>query len=318
MSLDSVKNVGVGIGMIILWLPSIFFTEINNKGNRKEFDLLKKYIKENMTVEAGKLTGSLVPILPLNKVYNTLEATNITEFNIVNEYIYILVKGTIIVTEMKDNKPITNKTVLPSYTSNNILYYNDIKYDNKDTLNYLAEKSLLDTRIYEIDDKTKVEIKIYGIIKDQPVLKINGLKEFESEIDMPIYDFEYANSIEEVTKILNDRKSMGNMIEKWLGRIVTFLLLFIGLSLLISPIRYFINNASIFPILNILLTPAQWIIAFYDILSFFGSFLITLITTIIVYCIINYPIISLVVSAILGGTVIFRKHTNKLPSMVQK
>lgn len=301
MSLDSIKNVGIGIGMVVLWLPSIFFTEINNKGNRKEFDLLKKYIKENMTVEEGKLTGTLIPILPLNRVYNTLQATNITEFNILNEYIYILVKGTLMVTETKDNKTTTNTSVLPSYTSTDSVYFNGDKYYDTTTLNYLAEKTLLDTRIYEIDDKTKVEIKIYGIIKDQNVFKINGLKQFESEIDMPLYDFEYAQNAEEVAQILNERKKTGNTVEKWLGRIVTFLLLFIGLSLLISPLREVINNASLIPFVGIILQPAKWIIAIYDILSIFGSLLITLITTIIVYCIINYPIISVVVTAVIGG-----------------
>ena len=81
----------------------------------------------------------------------------------------------------------------------------------------------------------------------------------------------------------------------------TFLLLFIGLSLLISPLRDVINNASLIPFVGIIVQPAKWIIALYDILSIFVSLLITLITTIIVYCIINYPIISIVITAIIGG-----------------
>ena len=96
--------------------------------------------------------------------------------------------------------------------------------------------------------------------------------------------------------IMKDRKS-SNFIQKLIFRIITFLILFIGLNLLVSPFRYIIDetpeafNLPILKIFKPILTSFGSILLFFwDTFSFFGSLILTGFFTFIIYLIINYAL----------------------------
>lgn len=84
---------------------------------------------------------------------------------------------------------------------------------------------------------------------------------------------------------------------RWGMRLLTFLMLFGGLQLITSPLRWVIENSPQilnWPILNwfkwILVWLSQTLLFLWDAFSIFGALILTAVMTLIVFFLINYPI----------------------------
>ncbi len=86
-------------------------------------------------------------------------------------------------------------------------------------------------------------------------------------------------------------------------------MLFVGLSLLISPLTFLVQLGEALPgPLKIIAIPGQIILNIYEALSFAGSLLLTILMTFFVWSIINHPLISVFVGGLLVGLILyFRK-----------
>jgi hypothetical protein len=90
---------------------------------------------------------------------------------------------------------------------------------------------------------------------------------------------------------------ISNSYSKWAFRILTFLMLFGGLQLISYPLRWIIEKSPEilnWPILNwfkwILQFLSQTLLFLWDSFSIFGSLILTIAVTFVIYFLINYPI----------------------------
>ena len=133
------------------------------------------------------------------------------------------------------------------------------------------------------------------------IMKVDGLQQYQKELDMTIYNYEPGPEVNAINAIKN-RKSFSNTLFTWLGRLGTFLMLFIGLTMLISPLTFLNQLGDSLPgPLKLIAIPGKIIESIYNALSFFGSLLLTLLMTFFIWSIINYPLISIVIGGLLIG-----------------
>jgi len=299
---NSIIGVVIGVFMIIAWLPTIFFTEINNKGNRLEMEKLKQYLnKPEFTTISDKLTGTGITS-DIN--YND---TNLKLPFTVSNYIYIYYTGTLeTTTKTADNKTETKVDFVDSqfFKNGDITWASNI-ITNDDELKHLS--TMIETNEFNINTTEKLTLTFYGIRNNTVISKVSGLKIHEDEIDMKVYDYELGADKETVIRNIINRKSNDNMVQKWLGRIGTFLLLCLGLMALISPLRYAVNIGNNIPVLNVILTPFKWLVGLYDVASFIIAIILTVLMTLFVYTLVNYPIISLLLGGIITGLTLYLK-----------
>ena len=304
---NSIVGVVIGVFMIIAWLPTIFLTEINNKGNRLEMEKLKGYLNESeFTTTAGKLTGtSITSDIKYNNMLLILPFAK-------GDYIYIYYTGTLeTTTKTPDNKTETKIDFVNSTSFKN----DDIKWNDtvtftstdSDTAELKHLSSVIETKTFQINATEKVQLSFYGIKNNTDASKVKGLKEHEDEIDMQVFDYELGADKETVIRNIINRKSEDNMVQKWLGRIGTFLLLCLGLMALISPLRYAANIGNNIPVLNVILTPFRWLVGLYDVASFIIAIILTVLMTLFVYALVNYPIISLLLGGLMVGLRLYLK-----------
>jgi len=90
---------------------------------------------------------------------------------------------------------------------------------------------------------------------------------------------------------------LSDSFSRWALRIVTFLMLFCGLQLITFPLRWVIEKSPQildWPILRwfkwILVWVSQTLLFLWDAFSIFGALILTIIMTLVVYLLINYPI----------------------------
>lgn len=281
-------SVIIGIILILLWIPASFWSEINNKGNRKEQSLLKKNI-DNL-----KIT-----LVTLNDQVKDQKYDNVT---IKGSY-YLIKKETI---EKTDNngKKYTQEEVSDEIC-NNIDGLSDYNFI------YLAKKNNPVTH-----NNGNIKYEIYSI-SNLKLQQISGLldsteTETDNKYGIPIYEYEYGN-IEEIKKTILKRKTEDNIIQKWVGRLLVFLALFIGLVLLIAPIEEFKDTIkNWFPLISGLL---DLVIQLYTTLSFGFSLILTIVLTTLVYLLVNYPLIAVAgiglgVGGYVGKNLVKNKKTN--------
>ena len=299
---NSIVGVVIGVFMIIAWLPTIFFTEINNKGNRLEMEKLKGYLNESeFKTKAGILTGD--GITSDIKYDNTTLDSKFTK----GSYIYIYYTGTLeTTTTTADNKTETNiEYVSKSFKPGDIKWNTTTTITDEEQLKHLS--STIGEYTFQINNTKKLQLTFYGIILDTNASMVEGLKIHEKDIDMTVFDYELGADKETVIRNIINRKSDDNTVQKWLGRIGTFLLLCLGLMALISPLRYAINTGSTIPGLNFILTPFRWLIGLYDVASFIIAIILTILMTLFVYALVNYPIISLLLGGLTVGLGLYLK-----------
>jgi hypothetical protein len=301
MSITSIiPNMIFGIVLIIAWLPAIILTENNNKGNRDEYKLLEDKIKTDLKLSDVTLTFDNISVNNF-KYYNN----DITD--LINTYKNLYVTGIETIKTIKrdaNNKQITtlNTNKLNDSIYNKVLI-NGAKITDEDYI-YLAKQNKLNSETI-INDNITYEFTYYYIPTDKQIMKVEGLQQYAEELDMDIYNYEFGSE-EEAIKSIKNRKLSSNTLFKWLGRIGTFVMLLVGLSLLISPLTYLNQLGDALPgPFKILAIPGKIIASLYNSLSFVGSLLLTLLMTFFVWSIINYPLISVVIGGLIVGLLLY-------------
>ena len=151
----------------------------------------------------------------------------------------------------------------------------------------------------------------YGIVNNAKVCKLDDMTKDElskEEYDLDVYGYEYGENKEQAAQAIIERKDTTNIVWKWLGRLGTFILLCGGLMALISPIRDAVNAGFTIPGIGILFAPVKWLVGLYDVASFIIAIILTVLMTIFVYTLVNYPLISIALGGmIVGLTLYFKK-----------
>jgi len=311
----------IGLILVLLWIPSIFWSEINNKGNNKEIKKLKKDM-ETALLKTGKIVNDnfTTNIYNNNKILiksaigssiNTNEYRRYSR-NIKNS------KGRTIRTEYYNNWS------RPYNIRNNFKSFN-IKLDDGNILevdrNKISFNDLknLKVPVYKNDLSIKNNTRIYGntiypyygrynyMIGDKrfnlfkiptnETITVFAKNDRLDKIDGDTSSLFYKG-IKTKKEIINDKKS-SNTLQRWLFRIGTFFMLFIGLSLIASPLKEILegtSNVLNFPILNLLkpiVNALGGIVIFlWDTFSFLGSLILTVVLTFIVYFLVNYTVFA--------------------------
>ena len=122
---------------------------------------------------------------------------------------------------------------------------------------------------------------------------------------MTIYNYEFGPEAVAINTI-KTRKDTMDKLQRWGGRIGTFLMLFIGLSLLVSPLRFINQLGDALPgPLKLLAIPGKIILSIYDTLSFFGSLILTILMTFFIWSLINHPLISVFIGGMIVGLLLY-------------
>ncbi len=290
---DSIFSIIFGIFLILAWLPTIFATENNNKNNNIEFNDLKNNINNVIKLTKIDLTfnnnlSDLKYSLPNNKQF------------IVNEN--VLINGNFYITlhkEISDSRgrsTSTNKSIVDI----SIPLIKGIPMNKDDYIN-LALQNNVQSEVF-IDGNITYIYKVYCINKNKNVYEVSGLQEKAKEFDIIVNNYEMGNNEDEVITNIINRKKASNTLQKWLGRIGTFLMLFGGLSLLVSPLRMMQNN--------LFFGPVRLLLDLYQSLSFLGSLLLSVLMTFLVWSIINKPIISVLIVGIIVGISMYLHKKN--------
>ena len=306
MSITSIiPSMILGIVLIIAWLPAIILSETNNKGNKDEYKLLEEKIEKDLELSDVTLTfENITESIPIPPNYKNSQL--ITQ--LINEYknLYVTgIKETTTRTNDSNGKEITttNSETLDSLTFN-IPKVNNVSLTKEDYV-YLAKQNELISETINDSNTNNIIYKLtyYTIPTNKDIMKVEGLD--EQELDMKIYNYEFApkKAAEEAIK---NRKLSSNTLFTWLGRIGTFLMLLVGLSLLISPLTYLNQLGDALPgPFKIFAIPGKIIASLYNSLSFVGSLLLTLLMTFFVWSIINYPLISVVIGGLIVGLLLY-------------
>jgi hypothetical protein len=299
-----IPNMIFGIVLIIGWLPVIIMTEINNKGNLNELKILENEIKEKLKLSDVTFTFN-PPRIGTNNYDFDEKSIKIDKEYLTNKNNNIYIKKTI----RTIAGDITDKSKhWIEVTEGEIFIFNinveGINMNNND-YKYLAMQNKVDT-ILNINDKFNTnityDIEIYSIPINK-FLKVEGLE--ADKIDMEVYTYEYGPQDAAKKSIINRKKS-SNQLQMWVWRLGTFLMLFIGLSLIVSPLTALVQLGETLPFpLKILAIPGQIILNIYETLSFFGSLLLTILMTFLVWTIINMPKLSVLVGGLLVGLIMY-------------
>ncbi len=318
-------------------------TNVTNKTIYKEIDMSKLNISTSSSVTSSASTGvstsGVVTTSTSNaststpsisrSTNNTAEHFDSSTSSISNKDITMYPEGFVITNDFiksnNNNIYYTSKTVTTttndkgkkttmttpgnSIILQNILIdgqlMNEYNYDYLVKLNKVYSTTIQDKN----DNNIKYNIEMYSIPAGKELIKVEGLQEFENELDMQIFNYEFGPE-EAAINTIKTRKENKNKFQRWAGRIGTFLMLFIGLGLLVSPLQYMVGLGSSLPFpLSIMAIPGQIIVSIYNSLSFIGSLILTVLMTFFIWSIINYPMIAVLVGGLLAGFIIyFKKH----------
>lgn len=323
-SITSITDIGsiiprmlIGILLIVLWIPVIYYTEKNNKGNDEEYALLLNKIDTNIKVtdmtsktefkdiEQPTSNASDAPNTTLGASGFIITPELLKKYN---NNIY-LIETMYVTTKDDKGKETTNATVNTTIVLQNITIDGVLMegYDYE----YLAKYNKVFTT--NIQDKnntnTKYTIDIFSIPAGKQIMKIEGLKEFESELDMVIYNYEFGPR-EAAINTIKTRKNTMDKLQRWGGRLATFLMLFFGLLLLVSPLEFIVRLGSALPFpLSLMVVPGQIILTIYNSLSFIGALILTILMTFLIWSIINHPMVAILIGSLLIGFILyFNKH----------
>lgn len=292
---SSIVGIFIGIALIILWLPAIYFTEVNNKNNNNEYDILREHIKKHLVVKDIKLNFDSPP----SNVSNVIKNEQLAKHN--NLYVKTMV-------ETKTKLPNGQVQVIVNPFGQefvvNIPFYEG-KSIGETSYKYLSVQNLIYTDKI-VEGNTTTTYYYYAIDKNQSIVKISGLQEYQEEIDMTIYNFEYGPS-DTIGQRLGERKISSNVLAKWFGRGGTFLTLLMGLNLLVGPLDSIVQSSDSIG-LSVLTFPIKIILALYHSVSFIGAAILTFLMTLLVWSLINKPYISMAVVALIVGMIMYFKN----------
>ncbi len=298
-----IPNMIFGIVLIIGWLPVIIMTEKNNKGNSDEYKLLLEKLKTATFTDVTN-TFTFPSVINLNNTDLPQDIKNIQITGDTNNNLFITYVKSTTTTDAKGNKTTSTDTMIKKNVGNVLIGTSSIDSKNYE---YLAmQNNIYSDRIKDTtDENISYNVNIYSIPKNKTFFQVGGLKEFEEELDMTIYDYEFGPK-EDAINAIKKRKDNADKLQMWLGRIGTFLMLFIGLSLLVSPLRAIVQLGEALPgPLKLLVLPGQIILSIYEALSLFGSLILTILITFLVWTIINQPLLSILVGSMLVGFILY-------------
>jgi hypothetical protein len=289
-----------GIVLIIAWAPVILFSELNNKGNQDEYKFLLDKLANN-TIFTDMTSQISYPSLIINNAY--VNYYEIKADDTTNGNIYI---STIKITKTKDAN---GKNTITKEFSNEFLSpikVNNTEMDNENYKYLAMQNKIISTTVeHPTDSNISYEINGYAIPRNKQIMKVEGLQEFQTELDMTIYDYEFGPKSKAIEAIKN-RKTASNTFQIWLGRIGTFFMLFGGLMLLVAPLQTIINMGESLPgPLKILALPGKILMNIYSSLSFFGAFILTLLMTLFIWSLVNYPLVSVLIGGLIIGLMMY-------------
>ena len=324
MSASSIAgNMIFGFILVLLWIPSIITAEINNKGNRLETEKLQETLKTAFlyTGKVKKLNDDKIKLstnfgeVTVNDSIYAREEYNVWEKTIVNKKD---AKGNSYTEEKfdwstdKDGPNKYNNFKVKNSTEDEIIIDKEISNNQLEKISKLTSKNNMD-----IDLKSGYKFSNNDIVpdKDNQTDYIDGVtkkgKIYNIPIDTEVTIFAKNKNLDQVDdestsfiypgkksklSIMEDRKT-SNFMQKWIFRVVTFLVLFIGLNLLVSPFKYLIEeapeafNLPIIGIFKPILTSLGSIVLFFwNTFSFFGSLILTGFFTFLIYLLVNYAL----------------------------
>ncbi len=308
---NSIVAIIFGVLMIIAWLPTIFLTEINNKGNRLELNKLKQYLKSSdFKVTPTTITGTIISRYDITYNSTSIKLPD----DVINKYIFLYYTSIVeTTTRDKDGKNTTKTDSGPNGTTEiTEITANGNRVDKKD-LEYLARQKQIATKEMQITDTIKIIISYYGIENNAKVCELNSVSITElskEEYDIEVYGYEYGETKDQAAQSIIENKDASNFVWKWLGRLGTFILLCGGLMALIAPIRDAVNAGITIPGIGFLFTPIKWLVGLYDVASFIIAIILTVLMTIFVYTLVNYPIISMALGGMIVGLTLYLKRHN--------
>tara|TARA_B110000971_G_C19987730_1_gene490418 strand:+ start:263 stop:1285 length:1023 start_codon:yes stop_codon:yes gene_type:complete len=325
-----------GVLLIILWLPGILVSEINNKNNRLELKRLFKNL-DNAVIKTGKIAANPNTInnyktdigIPIN-INNTIMAQEqvqnwvqrkeeikdkdgkVTDVKFYEEW--SLPKNNVIgKMPFKINTGL-EEIEIPDNKFKNIEYgslmepinINDLEIENTklEEINYMKSgTTLIPKDKNQINTSKKISFSSVPTNKEVTIVtdNLNNLNKLEDT------KFLYPG-IKNKKDIVNDKKT-SNTLQRWIFRAVTFIMLALGLMLLVAPIRHVLTETPKYlnlPIISIIKPLIEAIgaiiLGLWDTLSIFGSLLLTLIFTILIYLLVNYTLPIVIVLGV--GTVL--------------
>jgi hypothetical protein len=104
---------------------------------------------------------------------------------------------------------------------------NNIEVISIDNYIYLASFNKTYTTISEYNN-ISYTIEVYSIPLDTRLMKVEGLKKFDNELKIPIYDYEFGPKENAINTIKN-RKIKIDIYRKWIIREILFFILLIGI-----------------------------------------------------------------------------------------
>jgi hypothetical protein len=310
MSITSIiPGMIVGIILIIAWIPMIVISERNDKKNNDEYKSLLDDINNDLILT--DVTSQTTYPTPISGIPTTYYNSNISSdfMKNINNNCYIIVNKTVKTSDTNGN--ISSNTTFNF--ANNIInppLVNNVVMSN-DNYIYLALQNkltdLTNTTTDPNDNTISYELIYYNIPNNKIIMNVEGLQDKSSNLDVKIYDYEFGPADNVKNTIIN-RKDKADKVQMWIGRIVSFLILFAGLSLLVSPLRFIVNAEGSLPgILKFIAIPGQIVLNLYETLSFFGAIILTTLMTFFVWSIFNYPLISVLIGGLLVGLILYFK-----------
>ena len=305
----------IGFVLILLWLPAIFMSEINNKNNKSERRKLEKNIN-NSFLKTGKIISDSIKtnIWGNNVNFKKSVGGMISQQQYIQYYkkvkdSYGYTRNRLVRSWSKPiNSEIKYKDFYIKFTDGTKLYVNQDLINPEDLLSitYPAYRNDVDIsnnlfwsgNTFSNNRYTNLGDYKYNVFKiptDKTITvfaKNENLDKVEDDSTKLFYKGRVTKE-----QIINKKKEI-NTTERWLFRIGTFFMLFIGLALIAEPLKEILKGTSnIFnlPILNILkpiIDAIGGVVVFlWDSLSFFGALILTLILTAIVYFLVNYTLV---------------------------
>jgi len=320
----------IGILLILIWLPTIIWNEINGKINHdQERNLETSLQKDKKKLIQGILSGS-----NLSVNFNEITNTNITkpvDSSIFKDYIYIYQDLKILTTNDTSNTD-------GSYNVNNVAMKDSIIKSISSNISFKPDSNSIDSTKIKDDAYLKpIALKIltntydftpivsgnntttftyfynyYGVLNNTIVTDMSPVLNLNKEDSININKYENGTIDQAVISVIN-RKNTNYLMQLWIIRIVTVVMLCSGLILLVSPIRAVVSGSAgilgSIPVINLVVPLFRLIggviLGLYDTLSFFGSIILTAVLTLIVYCMVNYTLVSSLILGLIVGLLIF-------------
>ncbi len=316
------------IGSIIsgLSIPAIIFNEYYYRDTTYEAlysNKINKNIKLTDISNNIEVQGSTIEnISVLNNIINTnFSLSEETKLNLItpkllndnNNNLYISIsKKQIVKDSIDDIELISNKYSIGIIT---------IEGKNMDPDNYIYLAKQNKVSFYKINDISNnniyYEINIYSIPKNKNIIRVEGINDYMKYLDKKVYDYEFGPA-KLIMENIKYKTYKVNKTAKNVGRIITFFLLFIGLTLLIFPIKSLLNEYTnilnsfglpINDILNGLGLPINNILKYsYYSISLILSILLTILLTMIISFFINNTAIALIFMGLFMGIILYLKN----------